>query len=57
MAQNQDALVEEPSTRKDELRVFVFLAVVLAPVLSIALVGGYGFFVWFTQIILGPPTG
>ena len=48
---------EAAPSRRDEFRVFVILAVLLAPALSIALVGGYGFFVWFTQLILGPPTG
>jgi nitrate reductase NapE len=33
------------------------LAVVLAPVLSVAIVGGYGFVIWMSQLVLGPPTG
>ena len=31
------------------------LAVVLAPVLAVMIVGGYGFLVWMFQIIAGPP--
>jgi nitrate reductase NapE len=42
-------------TRKQELRAFVLLAVVLAPVLAVMIVGGYGFLVWMFQIIAGPP--
>jgi nitrate reductase NapE len=38
-----------------ERNTFVFLAVVLAPVLAVAIVGGYGFTVWISQLILGPP--
>ncbi len=38
-----------------ELRVFLFLTVVLFPVLSIAFMGGYGFIIWMSQIIYGPP--
>jgi nitrate reductase NapE len=29
--------------------------VVLAPVLAVAIVGGYGFIVWILQMIYGPP--
>jgi periplasmic nitrate reductase NapE len=41
--------------KKTEWRSFVLLVVFLAPILSIAIVGGYGFIVWISQIILGPP--
>ena len=43
------------STRGEELRVFLFLTVVLAPVLAVMIVGGYGFLVWMYQIVAGPP--
>ena len=43
------------STRKQELRAFVVLAVFLAPVLAVMIVGGYGLLVWLFQIIVGPP--
>ena len=33
------------------------VAVVLFPILSVMVVGGYGFLVWMYQIINGPPTG
>ena len=46
-----------PATKAEERRVFVLLAVVLFPVLSVAVVGGYGFLVWMYQIVTGPPTG
>ena len=42
-------------TRGDELLTFLLLTVVLAPVLSVAIVGGYGFLVWMSQLLLGPP--
>ena len=41
--------------RSDERTTFFVLAVVLAPVLAIAVVGGYGFAVWISQLIMGPP--
>ncbi|MEM7025999.1 MAG: periplasmic nitrate reductase, NapE protein [Pseudomonadota bacterium] len=42
-------------TRRRELLGFLFLTVVLAPVLAVAIVGGYGFLVWILQMIYGPP--
>jgi nitrate reductase NapE len=45
------------SRRRRELLVFLFLTVVLAPVLAVAIVGGYGFAVWMYQMVSGPPTG
>jgi nitrate reductase NapE len=46
-----------PSTRAEELRSFLFFTVVMAPALSVAIVGGYGFLVWMLQLVKGPPTG
>lgn len=47
-----------PSTRQEELRTFLFLAVVTAPVLAVLIVSGYGFLVWMFQILTGRlPTG
>ncbi|GAM70845.1 periplasmic nitrate reductase component napE [Vibrio sp. JCM 19236] len=39
-----------------EWKSFFFIAVVMFPVLSVILVGGYGFIVWMLQVfVLGPP--
>ncbi|MGC9400911.1 trimethylamine N-oxide reductase system protein TorE [Vibrio genomosp. F10] len=39
-----------------EWQSFLFITVVLFPILSIAFVGGYGFIVWMLQVfVLGPP--
>lgn len=43
------------SSKREETRLFVFLIVFLFPLLSIALVGGYGFIVWIVQMLIGPP--
>ena len=43
------------STRREELRSFLFFTVVMAPMLAVAVVGGYGFLVWMYQLIAGPP--
>jgi nitrate reductase NapE len=48
---------EPPSTRAEEWRSFLFFTVVMAPALSVAIVGGYGFLVWMLQLVHGPPTG
>jgi nitrate reductase NapE len=44
-----------PSTRQEELRSTLFLAVVMAPVLAVIVVAGYGFLVWMFQLVAGPP--
>lgn len=44
-------------TKRGERRVFLFIAVFLFPMLSVILVGGYGFLIWILQIIFGPPGG
>ena len=41
--------------KRRELRAFLFLTVVLAPILSVLIVGGYGFIVWMYQLMAGPP--
>ncbi|MBM7072869.1 periplasmic nitrate reductase, NapE protein [Shewanella sp. 202IG2-18] len=41
--------------KKSELKIFIFLTVFLAPLLSVLIVGGYGFLVWMSQILIGPP--
>ena len=41
--------------KHDERRAFIVLAVLLAPVLAVALVGGYGFIIWMSQVFNGPP--
>ncbi|MFQ5935479.1 MAG: periplasmic nitrate reductase, NapE protein [Acidiferrobacterales bacterium] len=41
--------------KKRELTVFLFIAVVLAPILATVIVGGYGFMIWIYQLIVGPP--
>ena len=46
----------EDVPKSTELRMFLFLSVLLAPILSFILVGGYGFLIWMSQILLGPPS-
>lgn len=41
--------------KRQEFGAFLLLSVFLAPVLSVILVGGYGFIIWMFQLIAGPP--
>ena len=41
--------------KRRELHAFLFLTIVLAPVLSVVIVGGFGFLVWMYQLMAGPP--
>jgi nitrate reductase NapE len=41
--------------RREELFLFIFLAVIIWPFVAVGVVGGYGFLVWMYQMIAGPP--
>lgn len=45
------------TSQRAELKAFLFLTVVLAPVLAGAIVATYGFAIWIYQMFAGPPTG
>ena len=42
-------------TRWDETFAFLFLAFILFPLLSIILIGGFGFVLWMSHLMWGPP--
>ena len=44
-----------PSTRSEEIRSFLLLTAVIAPLLAVMVVTGYGFLVWMFQLFAGPP--
>jgi nitrate reductase NapE len=46
----------DPRRKREEFRAWVFLSFVMAPVLSVLIVSGYGFLVWMYQLLVGPPT-
>jgi len=52
---NSSSDADHVLTKRGERRVFIFIAVILFPALSIILVGGYGFAIWMLQLIFGPP--
>lgn len=43
-------------SKKQETLVFLFITVVLFPLLSVALVGGLGLTIWVSQMLFGPPS-
>ena len=45
----------ENNDKRLEFRSFIFLVVILAPILAVAVVGGYGFAVWMSQLLMGAP--
>lgn len=58
MPEDYSAAISEetnPQQKRREFWSFLFLTVVLAPVISVMIVGGYGFLVWIYQMIAGPP--
>jgi nitrate reductase NapE len=50
----QPGIVDSGSKRR-ELQLFLFITVVLFPVLAVGVVAAYGFLVWMWQVIAGPP--
>lgn len=42
--------------KRRELVVFLFLTFVLAPLVAVIVVAGYGFCVWMYQLFAGPPS-
>jgi periplasmic nitrate reductase NapE len=49
-----DCIDMAPEQRR-ELLVFLFLTLVLAPLVAVVVVAGYGFCVWMYQLLAGPP--
>ena len=41
--------------KRRERRAVLFLTVVLAPVIAVLVVAGFGFAVWMYQLVAGPP--
>ena len=52
---DRNASAEATSSRRVELVSFLILAVVIWPLIAVAVVGGYGFLVWMSQLVFGPP--
>ncbi len=52
---SKTSTLDGKSQRKTELRCFLLLTVLLAPVLSVVVIGGLGFAIWIYQMFAGPP--
>lgn len=50
-----DASDTEQSRQSRELRAFLFLTVVLFPLLAVLVVASFGFMIWIWQMFAGPP--
>jgi len=46
-----------PSTKQEEWRSFLFLTAVMAPLVTVGVVAGWGFIVWMYQLITGDLPG
>lgn len=46
---------EPKALHRKEIKLFLFLVICLFPLISIMVVGGYGFIIWFFQMLYGPP--
>lgn len=48
---------QAPTTRAQEIKAFLLLTGIVAPILTIGIVAGYGFFVWMYQLLTGTLPG
>ena len=55
--ENKGREMDQAPTKSQELRAFLLLSVVMAPVLAVAVVSGYGFMVWMYQLLVAGPPG
>lgn len=44
---------QRETTKGEEIKAFLLLTAVASPLLAVATVGGYGFFVWMFQLFTG----
>ena len=42
-------------SRRSELIVFLVIVALIWPIVTVGIVGGYGFAVWMYQLVAGPP--
>ncbi|WP_111641294.1 periplasmic nitrate reductase, NapE protein [Marinimicrobium alkaliphilum] len=56
MASESNSLTPEQQLQKRrEWRLFLFIIVLLFPLLTFFLVAGMGFSIWMYQLVMGPP--
>jgi nitrate reductase NapE len=54
---NVSTEVAAPRRKTEEFRTWFFLTFIMAPMLAVLTVSGFGFVVWMYQLIAGPPGG
>jgi nitrate reductase NapE len=54
-SQDETPHQQNQTGRRSELLVFAIIAAIIWPIVAVGVVGGYGFLVWMSQTILGPP--
>ena len=47
---------EEQQRKTEEWRTWLFFTFLMAPILAVLTVSGWGFIVWMYQLLAGPPT-
>ena len=47
--------VETTNTQAEEFKAFLVIIIFFFPILTTLAAGGYGFIIWMSQLILGPP--
>lgn len=50
---HDDGAAVQRGQKKQELKLFVFIVVVLFPLASVAIIGAYGLVIWLLQIMAG----
>ncbi|HKO88039.1 MAG TPA: periplasmic nitrate reductase, NapE protein [Burkholderiales bacterium] len=50
-----NATPPDPPTAAQEVGALLAVTAFIAPLLAVAIVGGFGFIVWMYQLIAGPP--
>ncbi len=55
MHASPDRTTDDGNDRRREWRLYIFIIVFLFPILSVMIVGGFGFTVWMYQLFAGPP--
>ncbi|NMP15258.1 trimethylamine N-oxide reductase system protein TorE [Thalassotalea sp. HSM 43] len=46
---------QDDVSRTKEFKAFIFIILFFFPIVTTLAVGGYGFIVWMSQLIFGPP--
>ena len=46
-------MMDQLNEKKSELYAFLFITIFLFPFLAVALIGGFGFAVWISQMLAG----